>query len=379
MKRPQYQKITDELLALIKQGELLPGERILSLRAIMRQHSVSQITALRVFKELLASGTVERREGLGYFVRKSQPLSLDNSSLFCVFRPPMQINPVENFGSRIFNGIVNAAASHRLGLTLSRHTLDLKFPGGSLSEASLQSISQELSALAPGTGILLDSRFSDEMISEYFLPHCDDKPLVLVGRRSALPVLSCSVPMTACAREMLSWSLRSEAQRYVLFPLQAVPDSQLWLQELESGFKKLGISKSQVQVVADALISASRDQDILRQLCNDVKQWPGQIMLLVSSDNLALNLQRDLRRFDIELGRDLTLISIGGYEGAMTAVPAISSIAINAERLGELAVQALLAKKYRSNDNYETDYKLLFNHTGSLNGLEEMEKISAAF
>lgn len=362
MKTPQYRQITDEILAQIEAGELAPGSRVLSSREITEHYSVSQITALRVFKELIASGRVVRRNGLGYFVREEGAVQ-GNGPIFCVFRPPMQINAVENYGSRIFNGIVNACASSRLSLSLSRHILDLKYPAVSLSEELLQSVATEFSGLPAGTGILLDMRFSDEMIAKYFLPVCADKALVVAGRQTGLPVLCTSVPMTACASDMVSLALQSRAEEFILFPLQAVFDSDILCAELKRGLLQSGVAPDRIRVIDDALTSNARDAEIAAELAARIKSRKCKVMLLVSGDHLALSLQKALREQDIELGRDAALLSLGGFEGASAVTPRISTLAVNAERLGELAVQALLSRHSSLKNNYTTEYKVVLNDT----------------
>ncbi len=362
MKMPQYRQITEEILHQIETGELVPGARVLSSREITERYLVSQITALRVFKELIASGRVIRRNGLGYFVREEGILQ-GNASIFCVFRPPMPINAVENYGSRIFNGIVNACASSRLSLSLSRHILDLKFPAVSFSEELLQSVATELSGLPAGTGIVLDMRFSDEMISKYFLQVCVDKALVVVGRQTGLPILSTSVPMSACALDMVSLGLQSRAEEFILFPLQAVFDSAVLCTELQQGLLKAKVAPERITIIDDALTSNTRDAEIAKELFERIKSGKHRIMLLTSGDHLALSLQKALREKDIEFGRDAALLSLGGFEGASAATPRISTLAVNAERLGELAVQALLSRHSSLKNNYTTDFKVLLNDT----------------
>lgn len=362
MKMPHYRQITEKILHQIATGELVPGARVLSSREITERYSVSQITALRVFKELIASGRVVRRNGLGYFVREEGSLQ-GNGPIFCVFRPPMQINAVENYGSRIFNGVVNSCASSRLSLSLSRHILDLKYPAVSLSEELLQLVAGELSGLPAGSGILLDMRFSDEMISKYFLPVCADKALVVVGRRSGLPILSTSVPMEACASDMISLALQSRAEEFILFPLQAVFDSPVLCSGLKQGLLQAGVVPGRISVVDGALTSNARDEEIAVELAARIKSRKRKVMLLISGDHLALSLQKALREKDIELGRDAALLSLGGFEGVSAVSPRISTLAVNAERLGELAVQALLSRHSSLKSNYTTDYKVLLNDT----------------
>ena len=69
---PVYRVITDHLLQAINAGKLKPGDRIASIRELSAEYHVSQITVLRVFKELARTGKIVRRDGLGYYVKGAE-------------------------------------------------------------------------------------------------------------------------------------------------------------------------------------------------------------------------------------------------------------------------------------------------------------------
>lgn len=65
----QYQKIADELTALIEKGVLRPGERVPSVRRASRQHGVNPGTVLHAYAQLEARGLIEARPQSGFYVR----------------------------------------------------------------------------------------------------------------------------------------------------------------------------------------------------------------------------------------------------------------------------------------------------------------------
>jgi DNA-binding transcriptional MocR family regulator len=65
----QYQKIAQELSALIEKGVLRPGERVPSVRRASRQHGVNAGTVLHAYAQLEARGLIEARPQSGYYVR----------------------------------------------------------------------------------------------------------------------------------------------------------------------------------------------------------------------------------------------------------------------------------------------------------------------
>jgi DNA-binding transcriptional MocR family regulator len=66
---PIYTQLADELCLLIGNGQLLPGERLPSVRRLSRQKRVSATTAIAALRSLESRGLVEARPQSGYFVR----------------------------------------------------------------------------------------------------------------------------------------------------------------------------------------------------------------------------------------------------------------------------------------------------------------------
>ena len=80
MGTPVYKTITDDILKAIDSGRLKPGDRIASIRELCDQYNVSQITVLRVFKELVQADRIVRHEGTGYFVKDAEKMDRSGDS-----------------------------------------------------------------------------------------------------------------------------------------------------------------------------------------------------------------------------------------------------------------------------------------------------------
>jgi DNA-binding transcriptional MocR family regulator len=68
--QPLYRRLAEHYLAVIKAGTLVPGDRMPSVRHLMRQHEVSLSTALQAWRHLEQGGWLEARARSGYFVRQ---------------------------------------------------------------------------------------------------------------------------------------------------------------------------------------------------------------------------------------------------------------------------------------------------------------------
>ena len=74
MKR--YEKLADEIAALIRSGLLAPGEKVPSVRHASRTYGVSASTVFQAYYLLEDRGLIQARARSGYFVREHAKLSL---------------------------------------------------------------------------------------------------------------------------------------------------------------------------------------------------------------------------------------------------------------------------------------------------------------
>ena len=77
---PLYKQIAEHYRSTMVSGALRPGDRMPSVRAMMRQHAVSLSTALQVCRYLEREGWLEAKARSGYFVRRATAVALPASS-----------------------------------------------------------------------------------------------------------------------------------------------------------------------------------------------------------------------------------------------------------------------------------------------------------
>ena len=65
---PIYRQVADQIRAAVAKGQLVPGERLPSVRAVSRQLVVNPNTIARSYTELERDGVLVARQGLGVFV-----------------------------------------------------------------------------------------------------------------------------------------------------------------------------------------------------------------------------------------------------------------------------------------------------------------------
>lgn len=79
---PLYREIADQIAHLVKKGTLRAGERIPSVRKLVRQKSVSAATVVQAYQLLESRGIIEARPQSGFYVRAPRWTPLPEPELF---------------------------------------------------------------------------------------------------------------------------------------------------------------------------------------------------------------------------------------------------------------------------------------------------------
>jgi len=67
--QPIYRQLRDRVVAMILDGTLAEGDPLPSVRNVAAEHQLNPLTVLKGYQELVDEGLVEKRRGLGMFVR----------------------------------------------------------------------------------------------------------------------------------------------------------------------------------------------------------------------------------------------------------------------------------------------------------------------
>ena len=68
--QPIYRQLRDRVVAMILEGALHEGDALPSVRNVAAEHQLNPLTVLKGYQELVDEGLVEKRRGLGMFVRE---------------------------------------------------------------------------------------------------------------------------------------------------------------------------------------------------------------------------------------------------------------------------------------------------------------------
>ena len=67
--QPIYRQLRDRVVAMILDGVLKEGDPLPSVRNVAAEYRVNPLTVLKGYQELVDEGLVEKRRGLGMFVK----------------------------------------------------------------------------------------------------------------------------------------------------------------------------------------------------------------------------------------------------------------------------------------------------------------------
>jgi DNA-binding transcriptional MocR family regulator len=247
---PLYQRLASHYRGAIHAGSLMPGDRMPSLRGLMRQHDISLSTAMQLSRHLESEGWLEARPRSGYFVRR--PL---RSTLAAVTEPRMDRapDPAQYVGihARV-SDFVSRGRLHmvKTNLAVARCSPAL-YPGEALKQAAMRVLRKKPDILVSATSPRGNAEFR----------------AVLAKRAMALGMTLSpnDVQITNGCMEALNLALRAVAQAGDTIAVES-PSFYGLLQVLESlGLRALEIPTSpQTGISIDALELAIQTDDSIK-------------------------------------------------------------------------------------------------------------------
>jgi DNA-binding transcriptional MocR family regulator len=139
---PLYQRWANHYREAIASGALAPGDRMPSLRELMRRHGVSLSTALQVCRQLEADGGLEARPRSGYFVRqpdRGERHALEEPNAGPPPDPAQYVGMNERVSEFVARGRQCAV---RVNFSSARSAPSL-YPGEALKNAALRALRQQ--------------------------------------------------------------------------------------------------------------------------------------------------------------------------------------------------------------------------------------------
>jgi DNA-binding transcriptional MocR family regulator len=107
--QPLYLQIRDRIRRLIQSGALQPGDRLPSIRSLAKSVGVNKLTVIEAYTVLEGDGSIEARQGAGYFVEKPIPAPTNPSA----FAPDQNVIIWEQGKISFFDSCAASIRAHR--------------------------------------------------------------------------------------------------------------------------------------------------------------------------------------------------------------------------------------------------------------------------
>ena len=82
-KQPIYKQLRGLVVERIMDGSFPEGEAVPSVRQVASDYQINHLTVGKAYQELVDAGLLEKRRGLGMFVRSGARTSLSESPIKC--------------------------------------------------------------------------------------------------------------------------------------------------------------------------------------------------------------------------------------------------------------------------------------------------------
>ncbi|HEX6929745.1 MAG TPA: GntR family transcriptional regulator [Gammaproteobacteria bacterium] len=98
--QPIYRQLRDKVVAMILEGALKDGDALPSVRSVAADYQLNPLTVMKGYQELVDENLVEKRRGLGMFVREGacKKLMFNERDRFLQEEWPLIVQTIQRLG-----------------------------------------------------------------------------------------------------------------------------------------------------------------------------------------------------------------------------------------------------------------------------------------
>lgn len=98
--QPIYRQLRDKVVTMILEGALKDGDSLPSVRSVAADYQLNPLTVMKGYQELVDEDLVEKRRGLGMFVKEGarRKLTLNERERFLTEEWPKIVQTIERLG-----------------------------------------------------------------------------------------------------------------------------------------------------------------------------------------------------------------------------------------------------------------------------------------
>lgn len=336
-----YEKICDDIKALIASGKLKFRDKVPSVSDIREKYNVSHITALRAFKELVTDNYIDFVKGKGYFVTSnSTQTQPDLKNAFgCLIRPLWKYNLTDNYYNEIFCGLQREAQHRKLDLLQphSTHYLDALPPR---QEGFKEILDAALKMADNVDGFIIDDRIPDNVIEEIMAK--TSKPLVLLDRVSKLNIDTVTADNAGGSAQAAKMAIDKGFKNFIVCCDAGACLTYNVSTRIESFIDTLNSYDGISTEIVDSC-NIEPYEETLAKILNLLKIKNGSTAIYATA-GVARYICDNLDGKKFVMGKDVGIVCFEATGYAKLRKPYITSININTYELGEKAIEILCGR-----------------------------------
>lgn len=339
----ENQAIQRELRQKLRDGEWATGAPLPPARELAASYGISSSTAYRILVRLAKEDMLWQHRNGRFYAAAARHL-VDTVQPFACMLPRLQLWNIVL--QEIMHGVTQRSAQYKRGILLIHNPAlieqpDINVPPTYASAKTQEAILQEFFATHAESceGIIFDNVWKDEVLAKF---RDQLKRMVVINRKTDLDFVSAVFPNFQRSALLAFAHLygRGYEKVYFVSPHDDFYIHQAMDRALDTA-KLLGLDFNQSN------IRSPRTPEERKQFVEELKQMSERVGVYCPDDNWSYRFHHDLLAAGLECPKHVGILSGIGTTAVRGEQP-LSSLTVDFEKMGELAVDCLRADEPKS-------------------------------
>lgn len=322
-KTPLYRQLADEIRRQIKNGEILPGQKLMSESEMLREYKVGRLTVRNALQLLVAEGLLQKSQGKGTFCAEAKDKGSLNVQVFLnmtdTYFIPYYVRGISEVLSRSnFNFLISDTRDDDRTLCALLENVSPKNSSGVIVQCTDECLNDEVSERI--TGIMQE-------LSDSGIP-----VIILDGRVNDVTVSCFTLDEIAGGMRAAEHLAAFGHKKCAFLNFETHRDSRLRFQ----GFAE-GAAKYQMEKPLEISCKNEWESEMLRAVREGVTG------IFAYNDNAALRCIMALKKEGYSIPEDVSVLGFDDTYLALACDPQLTSLIHPKEQMGRDAAETLLS------------------------------------
>jgi len=309
--KAKSQQIAETLEKEILHGDLTPGARIQSVRALADSFKVSIKVIQTVFDILEQKELIERRHGSGTFVKEIKASQRERIAFLFLASRSIE----ESYHFQVFRGVCNEMRKHGFSVDLA-----MEYDPVELQKNY--------------NGIIFSSTIDHKTIKNAMMSKL---PCVVYGNVANIEGL-CEVNPDYFKGSVMAVDYLCSCNLQKIIFIKAAKEYNMRNQVCFEGYRN-GLSKNDIPFDEDLVWNFSELDEKLDMMHDELKK--GHYAFYIPNDATAYDINRRLRKRGFKISKDIGLMGFYNRNYALLANPSLTTIGFSHELMGATAAKKI--------------------------------------